>query len=79
MVYRSDRSDFKAGRNYCAAQHSVASPDERCLKVILNNNKWCGTIVRLLRWILSFKDFSLQFLVFLHLVLGLRSVARFAI
>ena len=48
-------------------------------KFVLNNNKLSETIVPLLRWILSFEDFSLQFLVFLHLVLGLRSVARFAI
>ena len=40
---------------------------------------WGAIMRRLLRWILSFGEFSLQFLVFLHLVLGLRSVARFAI
>jgi hypothetical protein len=48
-------------------------------QAVLNNDNLCETIVPLLWWILSFEDFSLQFLVFLHLVLRLRSIALFAI
>jgi hypothetical protein len=49
------------------------------LNAVLNNDNLCEAIVPLLRWILSFEDFSLQFLVFLHLVLRLCSIALFAI
>lgn len=48
-------------------------------KVVFVDAKVRGTVVPLLRWILSFQDLSLQFLEFLHFLLGLRSVARFAI
>jgi hypothetical protein len=69
-------------RHICEARKRAQSPahqDSPCLKAVLNNDKLCVTIVPLLRWILSFEDFSLQFLVFLHLVLCLRSIALFAI